>query len=259
MHVRNMILYLGIFFLLAVAFMWATYDPDLASGEPSELMEAYNRYNTLYQQGRYSEAEPYAKEALRLGNEELGRNDPAVVVLLDNLANLHRAQGRYAEAEPLYKRSLEIKKKALGPEHPDVAESLEVYAALLRQIARAGQAESMETPAKAIRAAYQELAASDIVKMITTYHENELIFKSDYLGKTLIATMYFNAVRGAAFGGGHFVRFDGINGSAGLTCRFPKTLPNEIVDWGTGKSVYLTGVVYEVVLFTLYLKRCRFK
>jgi hypothetical protein len=86
-----MILYLGTFFLLAAAFMWATYDPDLASGEPSELMEAYNRYNTLYQQGRYLEAEPYAKEALRLGNEELGRNDPAIVALLDNLANLHRA------------------------------------------------------------------------------------------------------------------------------------------------------------------------
>ena len=67
MHVRNMILCLGTVFLFAAAFVWATYDPDLASGERSELMEAYNRYNTLYQQGRYSEAEPYAKEALRLG------------------------------------------------------------------------------------------------------------------------------------------------------------------------------------------------
>jgi hypothetical protein len=27
-------------------------------------MEAYNSFMTLYQQGRYSEAEPYAKEAL---------------------------------------------------------------------------------------------------------------------------------------------------------------------------------------------------
>ena len=53
-----MILLLSTVFLLAAAFVWATYDPDLASGERSELMEAYNRFNTLYQQGRYSDAEP---------------------------------------------------------------------------------------------------------------------------------------------------------------------------------------------------------
>jgi hypothetical protein len=117
----------------------------------------------------------------------------------------------------------------------------------------------METPAKEIGAANQKLAARDIVNIITTYHENEPIFESDYLGKTIIATMYFDAVRGEVFGGGYFVGFDGLNGSAGLTCRFFKTLPNEIIDWDAGKSVLLTGVVYDVVLSTLYLKRCRFK
>ncbi len=152
MHARNMILSLCTVFLLAAAFVWANYDPDLASGERSELMVAYNRSNTLYQQGRYAEADPYAKEALRLGTEELGRNDPAIVALLDNLADLHRAQGRYAEAEPLYKRSLEIKEKALGPEHPDVAASMEIYSTLLQMIARAGEAERMEACAKEIRA-----------------------------------------------------------------------------------------------------------
>ncbi len=53
--------------------------------------------------------------------------------------------------------------------------------------------------------------------------------------------------------------FDGINGSAGLTCSFSETLPNEVIDWDAGKSVSLTGVVYDVVLSTLCLKRCRFK
>jgi tetratricopeptide (TPR) repeat protein len=155
MHVRNMILSLSTVFLLAAVFVWATYDPDLASGERSELMEAYNRFNTLYQQGRYSDAEPYAKEALRLGTEELGRNDPAIVALLDNLADLHRAQGRYAEAEPLYKRSIAIKEKALGPEHPEVAQGLENYAVLLRETGRTEEAEKMEARAKAIRAKYE--------------------------------------------------------------------------------------------------------
>ena len=93
MHVRRTI------FCLATIFFWATHDPDGASGQSSELMEAYNRYNTLYQQGRYSEAEPYAKEALRLGTEEFGPNDPNTAALLDNLALLYQAQGHYAEAD----------------------------------------------------------------------------------------------------------------------------------------------------------------
>ncbi len=63
MHVRRTIL------CLATIFFWAAHDPDVASGQSSELMEAYNWSNILYQQGRYSEAEPYANEALRLGTE----------------------------------------------------------------------------------------------------------------------------------------------------------------------------------------------
>ncbi len=108
-------------------------------------------------------------------------------------------------------------------------------------------------------AASQELAASDIVKIIITYYENELEFKRDYLGKTITATMYFDNVGGEAFGGGYFVGFDGINKSAGLTCRFSETLPNEVIYWDAGTSVSLTGVVYDVVLGTLYLDRCKFK
>ncbi len=86
---------------LATIFFWTTHDPDTASGQSSELMEAYNSYNTLYQQGRYSEAEPYAKEALRLGTEEFGPKDPSTAKLLNNRALLSVAQGRYAVAEAL--------------------------------------------------------------------------------------------------------------------------------------------------------------
>ena len=259
MHVRNMIVCLVTVFLLAAAFLWATFDPDMTSGESTGLMEAYNSYDALYQQGRFSEAEPYAKEALRLGTEELGPNDPTTAALLDNLARVYEAQGHDAEAEPLYQRSLAIKEKALGPEHPDVAESLENYAALLRQTARVDEAERMEARAKAIRAASQALAARDIVKIIIAYYENGLDFKRDYFGKTLKATMFFDNIGGEAFGGGHFVGFQGINRSAGLTCIFAEPLPNGVIDWDAGASVSLTGVVYDVVLSTLYLKKCRFK
>ena len=67
---------------VAVAFLWATHDPDIASGQSTELTEAYTSYNTLYQQDHYSEAEPYAKEALRMGTEEFGPNDPSTANLL---------------------------------------------------------------------------------------------------------------------------------------------------------------------------------
>jgi len=118
MHVRRIVL------CLAAAVLLATYDPGTASGQVSELREAYNSYNALSQQGRYSEAEFYAKKALRLGTEEFGPNHPTTATFLNNLALLHQTQGRYAKAEPLYQRSLAIKEKALGPEHPNVATSL---------------------------------------------------------------------------------------------------------------------------------------
>ena len=92
MHVRRTIL------CLAAAFLWTTHDPDMASGhgpdsvyrKSSELWEAYSNYDALYQEFLHSEAEPYAKEALRPGTEEFGPNDPSTVTLLNNLAGLYR-------------------------------------------------------------------------------------------------------------------------------------------------------------------------
>ena len=144
MHVRRAIL------CLATIFFWAAHDPDMASGQSSELVEAFNSYNTLYQQGRYSEAEPYAKEALRLGTEEFGQDDPTTADLLNNLALLYEAQGHYGQAEPLYKRSLVILEMALGPEHLDVAQSLNNLALLYHAQGHYAQAEPLYQRALAI-------------------------------------------------------------------------------------------------------------
>ncbi len=57
MHVRRTIL------CLATIFFWAAHDPDVAYGQSSELMEAVSTFKSLYQQGRYSEAEPHAEKA----------------------------------------------------------------------------------------------------------------------------------------------------------------------------------------------------
>ncbi len=127
----------------------------MAYGQSPALDEAYNRANTLYQQGRYSEAIPYAAEALRLGEEEFGPDHPTTATLMNDLAAFHQAQGNYAEAAPLYQRSLTILERALGPEHPNVPKVLDNYAELLRETDRADEAAEMEARAKAIRAKYQ--------------------------------------------------------------------------------------------------------
>ena len=158
MHVRRAIL------CLAAAVLWATYDPDMASGQSSELMAAYNSYNALYQGGRYSEAEPYAKEALRLGTEEFGPDHPSTATLLIILGSLYHDQGKYAEAEPLYKSALVILEKALGPEHPDVATGLNNLALLYYDQGKYAEAESLYKSAlviseKALGPAHPQVAA----------------------------------------------------------------------------------------------------
>ena len=115
---------------LAVFLSCLTQGSDMAHGESPTLLEAYNRYNTYYQQGKFSEAIRYATEALRLGEEEFGPDHPTTATLMNDLAAFHQAQGNYAEAAPLHRRSLAIREKALGPEHPDVAQSLNNLAAL---------------------------------------------------------------------------------------------------------------------------------
>ncbi len=135
---------------LAATFLWATHDPDMVSGQSSELMEAYNSYNTLYQQGRYSEAEPYAKVALKLGTQEFGPSEPTTATFLNDLALIYNAQGRYAEAEPLYQRSLATLEKALGPQHPQVAPSLNNLALLYQAQGHYAQAEPLYKLALAI-------------------------------------------------------------------------------------------------------------
>ena len=79
---------------LMAALLCLVVWPGISYGQSSELMEAFNSYNALYQQGRYSDAEPHAKEALRLGTDEFGPNDPVTADLLNNLAELYQDRAR---------------------------------------------------------------------------------------------------------------------------------------------------------------------
>ncbi len=136
--------------LCILCFLVALW-PGLALAQSAALMEAFNQYKALYAQGRYGEAERFARKAVELGKREFGPDHPNTGAFLNNLAVLYQAQGRYAEAEPLYKRALAIWVKALGPEHPNAAANLENYAVLLRKTGRTSEADKMAARAKAIR------------------------------------------------------------------------------------------------------------
>jgi len=125
--------------ILVALFLW----PAAVFGQSPELMDAYDRSKELSAEGRYQEAIPFAKEALRLSEREFGPDDPTTGITLNNLAGLYDDQGRYAEAEPLYKRAMAIWEKALGPDHPDVATGLNNLAMLYKTQGRYGEAEPL--------------------------------------------------------------------------------------------------------------------
>ena len=77
---------------LAAIFVWATLDSGGAFGQSPELREAFTTYSTFYEQGRYSDAEPYAEEALRLAREELGPNELLAGTVFGKVAELYSAQ-----------------------------------------------------------------------------------------------------------------------------------------------------------------------
>ena len=113
----------------------------LAQSDP--LREAFDQYMALYEQGRYGEAQPFARKAVELGSKEFGPDNPTTAVYINDLAELYRAQGEYVEAEPLFKRALAIREKARGPDHPDVATSLNNLAELYRAQGKYAEAEPL--------------------------------------------------------------------------------------------------------------------
>ncbi len=128
---------------LCILCFLVALSPGFALAQSAALMDAYNRYKALDAQGRYAEAEPFARKALELSRKEFGPDHPHTGALLNNLALLYQAQGRYAEAEPFQKSALAIMEKALGPEHPHVATSLINLAGLYWVQGRYGEAEPL--------------------------------------------------------------------------------------------------------------------
>jgi len=113
--------------LLLVASILSAQESELTHIESLE-----ERVIALYQQGKYQEGIPIAREVLKLWEKVLGTDHPRIATSLNNLAELYRAQSDYSTAEPLYQRALKIYEQALEPNHPNVALSLNNLAELYR-------------------------------------------------------------------------------------------------------------------------------
>jgi tetratricopeptide (TPR) repeat protein len=71
----------------------------------------------LYHQKRYAEAEPLAKWALSVRDEDKKAKPDSVFQCLYVLAMIHKAQKHYADAEPLLERAIALQEENVGSGH----------------------------------------------------------------------------------------------------------------------------------------------
>ena len=131
---RCLIAFLALLFATSVA----TTDARAQQGE--SLNAAFAQYKTLRDTGRLAEAEPYAREALRLGEELYAPDDPQLAHLLGNLAELEDRLGRPAEAAAHYRQALEILEASDDPDAQLLAVTLGNLAELERTQDRLSEA-----------------------------------------------------------------------------------------------------------------------
>ena len=99
--------------------------------------------DALYNQGKYSEAEPLYRKALDINRAVLGENHPDTATSYSNVASNLGDQGRYREAEPLFRKALGIYRAVLGENHPYTSTSYDNVALSLSKQGRYGEAESL--------------------------------------------------------------------------------------------------------------------
>ncbi len=115
----------------------------LSLEESGSTLLANSVASTLYELGRYSEAEPLMRRALQIDETSYGPDHPTVAIDLNNLAQLLKDTNRLTEAEPLMRRALQIDETSYGPDHPTVAIDLNNLAQLLKDTNRLTEAEPL--------------------------------------------------------------------------------------------------------------------
>jgi tetratricopeptide (TPR) repeat protein len=134
------------FFREAIKFVDAAQDT-----EEDKAIYQNNLATLLTDTGRFAEAEPLFREAIKLGENTIGREHPEIATRLVNLGRVLQLSGRPKEAEPLYREAIAIDEKTYGREHPEVATDLNVLADMLVELGRHDDAEPLLREGLAIR------------------------------------------------------------------------------------------------------------
>jgi CHAT domain-containing protein len=149
---------------LLVAFAWTT----VATSADDPLAEAAalrQQAKALFEQGKFTEAEPLYRRALTLAEQAKGQDSIEAADVLDDLGQVAREEGRYGEAEPLLKQSLAIREQKLGAQDLEVASSLNNLGALYLVQGRYAEAEplnrrALEIQEKALGPDHPQVATS---------------------------------------------------------------------------------------------------
>lgn len=130
--------------LAGAAALYDTVGKALDRLRPNDLeRRATTRANlgtALSQLGRYVEAEPVLREAVRLFEQARGPDDPGVASALQPLAGTLIFNGKFAEAEQLARRAIAINEREFGRTNPATLSALRMLTSALVESGRCREA-----------------------------------------------------------------------------------------------------------------------
>lgn len=98
--------------------------------------------DVLHQRGSPDEAAAMLSRAVSIAEQQLGADNPDVIILLNDVSRLHLRHAAHAHAEPLLQRLLDIK-RVKGEDHPEVATVLASLASVRQAVGRHDEAEQL--------------------------------------------------------------------------------------------------------------------
>ena len=104
------------------------------------------------------------------------------------------------------------------------------------------------------------LTTDDLPKIVSTYRENEIRFKRDFVGKLFSDVLPFRSATESMFSGGSYRIGFGTGGfTSDVDCRVTSSADiSRIVNWNKGEKIHIQGLVKDVTMGSVQLDRCNF-
>ena len=184
---------------LYAAIVVARADPSLRRELAAALFHLGKLSRTFGRAGE-AEAESLLAEALAISEELFGREDAALVPVLNELGRLHIHRSQHARAEDVLERLLAIA-RGKGEENADVATALAGLAVVKRKLGDDASAEALFRDALRIRE--KVLEPSHMVTVVTLEQLSETCAARGNFADALALLRRGLATREVALGPGH--------------------------------------------------------